>query len=103
MYGLIKISPELDLITNRFDNEILKNYWPPERQFFYEEYKTIPFPFEPIKTPEFSMSIDWTLENLTGFLSTWSAVQKFKERENTDPVELIRNNLQKAWGEDKVS
>lgn len=102
MYGLIKISTELDLITNRFDNEILKNYWPPERQFFYEEYKTIPFPFEQVKTPEFNMSIDWTLENLTGFLSTWSAVQKFKEREKSDPIDLIRDDLQKAWGEEKI-
>ena len=102
MYGLIKISPELDVITNRFDNETLKKYWPPERQFFYEEYRTIPFPFELVETPEFGISADWTLENLMGFLSTWSAVQKFKERENSDPVDLIRNDLQKAWGEEKI-
>ena len=102
MYGLIKISPELDVITNRFDSETLKNYWPQERLLFYEGYRTIPFPFEIVKAPEFGMSADWTLENLMGFLSTWSAVQKFKERENSDPVDLIRNDLQKAWGEEKI-
>ena len=102
MYGLIRISPELDTITNRFDNEILKNYWPPERHFFYEEYKTISFPFELIKTPGFYMSIDWTFENLIGFLSTWSAVQKYKERENSAPVDLIMKDLENAWGKEKI-
>lgn len=102
MYGLVKISPELDMITKRFDNEILKDYWPPERQLFYEEYKTIPFPFERVKTPEFNMSADWTLENLFGFLGTWSAAQKFKEKENFDPLNLITSDFQKAWGKEKV-
>jgi hypothetical protein len=97
-YGLVKISPEIDRITEKFDQEILKNYWPPERKLFYEKYSTIPFPFELLKTPEFKMSVDWMLENLTGFFSTWSAVQKFKENENSDPVDLISGDLKKAWG-----
>ncbi len=97
-YGLVKISPEVDRITEKFDQEILKNYWPPERKLFYEKYSTIPFPFELSKTPEFKMSVDWKLENLAGFFSTWSAVQKFMEKEGSDPVDLIFGDLKKAWG-----
>ena len=47
------------------------------------------------------MTAEWTLENLLGFLSTWSAVQKYKERENSDPLDLIRNDLLKAWDNEK--
>ncbi|MGA8265563.1 MAG: class I SAM-dependent methyltransferase [Ignavibacteriaceae bacterium] len=102
MYDLVNISPEIDLITKKFDDVILRNYWPPERQLFYEGYRTIPFPFELVKTPGIKMATDWTLENFTGFLSTWSAFQKYKERENSDPLDLIMNDLQKAWGEEKI-
>jgi ubiquinone/menaquinone biosynthesis C-methylase UbiE len=101
-YDLVKVFPEIDEITKRFDQVILKNYWPPERKLFYERYRTIPFPFELLKTPELKMSADWNLENLVGFFSTWSAVQKYKERENSDPLELIRNDLLKAWGPEKA-
>jgi SAM-dependent methyltransferase len=101
-YDLIKVSPEIDEITKRFDRVILKNYWPPERKLFYERYSTIPFPFELLKTPEFKMSADWTLENLVGFLSTWSAVQKYRDQENSDPIDLIIEDLKRNWGDIKV-
>lgn len=102
MYDLVKIAPEINQILSKFDNDILKNHWPPERQLFYEKYASIPFPFEQINTPEFKMSAGWSFEDLTGFLGTWSAVQKFKDSVKSDPVELIRNDLQKAWGKEKI-
>ena len=101
MYNLVEVSSEVDFIIKKFDGEILKNYWPPERQLFYEEYKTIPFPFERIEAPEFKMSAYWSLGHLFGFLSTWSAVQKFKDEEGSDPLNFIEKDLKKAWGNEK--
>lgn len=102
MYELVKISPEINPLIIKFDDDILKSYWPPERQLFYDHYKTIPFPFELVNTPVFKMSADWTLENLFGFLGTWSAVQRFKEKEKSNPVELIKNEITKEWGSEKT-
>ena len=101
MYDLIRVSPEIDLITKKFDKEILVKYWPAERRLYYDHYESIPFPFKKLNAPEFEMTAEWTLENLLGFLSTWSAVQKYKERENSDPLDLIRNDLLKAWDNEK--
>ncbi len=101
MYNIVEVSPEIDSIIKKFDSEILKDYWPPERQLFYDEYKTIPFPFDRIEAPEFKMSAYWSIEHLLGFLSTWSAVQKFKDEEGSDPLNLIEEDLRKAWGNEK--
>jgi len=102
LYDLVKISTEVDLITKRFDEEILKNYWPPERQLFYDKYKNIPFPFEKVEAPEFEMTSEWTYNDLLGFLGTWSGTQKFRDGENYDPLNLIREELIKTWGDEEI-
>ncbi len=102
LYDLVKISTEVDLITKRFDEEILKNYWPPERQLFYDKYKSIPFPFEKVEAPEFEMTSEWTYNDLLGFLGTWSGTQKFRDGENYDPLNLIREELIKTWGDEEI-
>ena len=101
LYDIPKISLEVDLITKKFDEEILKNYWPPERQLLYDKYKSIPFPFKKIEAPEFEMITEWTYNDLLGFLDTWSGTQKFKDRENKDPLTLIREELIETWGDEK--
>ena len=102
LYDLVKISPGVDIITKKFDEEILKNYWPPERQLFYDKYKGIPFPFKKVEAPEFEMTAKWTYNDLLGFLGTWSGTQKFRDGENYDPLNLIREELIKTWGDEKL-
>ena len=102
LYDIVNITPEVDLVTNKFDEEILKNYWPPERQLFYDKYKSIPFPFEKVEAPEFEMTAEWTYNDLLGFLGTWSGTQKFRDKENYDPLNLIKEEVIKTWGNEKL-
>jgi len=98
LYNLVEISDTIDPVIKRFDEEILKDFWPPERQLFYDEYKSIPFPFEQLSPPEFRMTANWTVENLLGFLSTWSAVQNYIEKEKSNPVDLVKSEIKNLWG-----
>lgn len=101
-YGLQTTSPEVDAVVKRLYGEITGSYWPPERRYVEEEYKTVPFPFPEISPPEFFMREGWTIEQLLGYLRTWSSVQKFIRKNGNDPVSEVETELRSAWGNEKI-
>lgn len=91
---------DIDAIVHDFYwNVLVKgNYWPPERAHIEVRYATIPFPFEVLAAPSFTMRAQWTCESFLEYLGTWSAVQKYKERNGADPVaEHVSAKLREAW------
>lgn len=97
-YSLCKSNDETDKVLLHFYKNITGPYWDPERKYIDEKYQTIPFPFVEIETPEFNHEVQWTIEQFTGFLQTWSAVQHYKKQNNIDPVTLIYEDIKKSWG-----
>jgi ubiquinone/menaquinone biosynthesis C-methylase UbiE len=81
-YGLNLVQdPEVNRLIHEFYAETVGPYWPPERRLVEEAYRTIPFPFEEIVAPTFSMEALWSLDDLLGYFSTWSATNRYiKER-----------------------
>lgn len=61
-------------------------------------YQTIPFPFEEIQTPKFQLKEIWSLERLIGYLNTWSAVKHYEKQVGGNPVELIKDDLERSFG-----
>ncbi|POY34826.1 SAM-dependent methyltransferase [Solitalea longa] len=96
-YGLLSIDPETDAIIRYFYTDIIGSYWDKERSYIDEKYHTIPFPFVEIKTPTFFSFYSWNREQFIGYLTTWSAVQHYKDHNKKNPVDLIINQLEKAW------
>jgi hypothetical protein len=101
-YGLLRITEGLDLVIHRFYHDIVGPYWDEERRYVDEYYCTIPFPFAETAVPAFEHNVAWTLEQLTGYLKTWSAVQHYMRERKEDPVSLIREELSLAWGNRQV-
>lgn len=97
-YGLLKISQPLDAILQHFYTHVVGPYWEPERKHLDQAYLSIPFPFAAIPTPTFTMQLVWTLEELVGYLNTWSSTQKFITLEKYNPVEELAMDLKKSWG-----
>ncbi|HKR07008.1 MAG TPA: class I SAM-dependent methyltransferase [Bacteroidia bacterium] len=101
-YGLCIIDQKADKIIDHLYSNILNSYWDEERKYIDEHYKTIPFPFIEIPTPAFKSVYDWNLEQLIGFLNSWSAVQHYKDRNNNEnPLDEIINNLRSCWQENE--
>jgi len=96
-YNLLTISPEIDLIIKYFYFHIVGEFWPPERKFVENGYEDIPFPFYKLPSPSFSMSAKWTIRQLVGYIDTWSAVKRYRDKKGSDPVELIEEELLKIW------
>ncbi len=101
-YALLRICPEVDEVIDHFYTEIIGPYWDPERKYIDEKYRTIPFSFKEITCPEFSFNSTWTLDQLKGYLNTWSSVQHYKADRNKDPVKLISSQLNEAWGNQTI-
>jgi ubiquinone/menaquinone biosynthesis C-methylase UbiE len=74
-------------------------YWPPERKLVEEGYRTIPFPFAETSLPTFRMEAQWSLEQLLGYFSTWSATSRFIKATGRNPLELLSEELARVWGD----
>ncbi len=98
-YGLFSLAPELDRVLLRLYRGILGEYWPPERRHVDSGYRTLPFPFEEFAPPAFAMEAEWLFDHLIGYLSTWSAVQEYRNRTGNDAVQLVADELREAWGD----
>jgi ubiquinone/menaquinone biosynthesis C-methylase UbiE len=96
-YGLFSTNPRTDEILRHFYYDIVGPYWDKERKYIDENYQTIPFPFEEIETQKFINTFTWSIEQLTGYLDTWSATQHYKKKVGIDPVDLIRAELSLVW------
>ena len=99
-YGMHKISPKIDKISERLDvdGDILGGFWAKEIEFIKEEYRTIPFPFKEIDTPKFKMTTYWNMYQLFNYMQTWSAVKKYGIENNSDPLDLVREDIKNLWG-----
>jgi len=69
-------------------------YWPPERKLVEEGYCSIPFPFVEIQTPTFQMEAQWTLDQLLGYFSTWSATSRCRSTTGQDPLKPLAVELE---------
>ena len=98
VYNLPSIEPKVDKILDRFTNKILKPYWPEQLHYLFEQYRTLPFPFEEITPPKFTMETEWNLDDLVGFLSSWSAIPIYLKAEGVHPLDKIFDELQGSWG-----
>lgn len=98
-YGLLSISPGIDDLIHKFYNNIVGPYWDKERRHVDNNYSDIPFPFEELPCPVFAMHYHWTVEHMIGYLHSWSAVQHYIKDKGANPVDIIKDDLAKVWGD----
>jgi len=91
---------EVNSIVQDYYSNVVGPYWPPERIMTENGYRTIPFPFPEITpVPSFCMEVRWTLDQLLGYFSTWSATNRFIKANGRNPLGLLRQALGNAWGD----
>jgi ubiquinone/menaquinone biosynthesis C-methylase UbiE len=99
-YGIIVVEgEEVDRVAHHYYANTLGEYWPPERVLVEAGYRTIPFPFTEITPPTFRMETSWTLEQLLGYFSTWSATNRYIKAKGHNPLEPLAVELQRVWGD----
>ena len=96
-YNLTAITPAVDAVMGSTYRDVLGQFWPPQIRWVDEHYQTLPFPFDEIATPEFAVEALWSLDDLLGYLSSWSAAQNFKEVRGADPLDGKHAEFRAAW------
>jgi SAM-dependent methyltransferase len=97
-YGLAYVEPQIDAIVKHFYNDVIGNYWPPERRWVESAYRDLPFPLREIDAPSFELRLEWDLDSLIGYIGTWSAVQRYKSAVGQDPLPALRAEMAPCWG-----
>lgn len=72
-------------------------HWPSGKHLFFGEYKTLDFPFDEIETPPMELPVNWSLEQLYGWVTTWSATVLYEETLGHDPLEGAKEELLERW------
>lgn len=99
-YGPLHVEDEsIDAQIQRYYYDIVGRFWPPERVLVDGGYQSIALPFPELEVPRFEMSVNWSLEQLFGYLGTWSSTSAYRQARQRDPRELIRRELSAVWGE----
>jgi SAM-dependent methyltransferase len=99
MYHLPVIEPSIDQILKDYQRKVIMSYWPERFHYLENRYRTLPFPFEEIKPPEFEMQAVWDLNHLAGFLDSWSATRRYQKDRGQHPLSVIWQELSDHWGE----
>ena len=97
-YLMLHITPRIDELVNRFYHEVVGAYWPPERRITEERYQTIEFPFAEFEAPNFVIEQSVTLDDVAGYVRTWSATRRFVQEKGHDPVDALVTDLARTWG-----
>jgi SAM-dependent methyltransferase len=99
-YGIDEVEGDaVNAIAQDYYSNIVGPYWPPERVLVEQGYRTIPFPFTEISAPPIHMEMQWDLDALLGYCSTWSATNRFIKAKGFNPLERLNNQLAEVWGE----
>ena len=93
-YGMIVVTNDAtNDCLQHFYHHVIGPYWPPERHHVETGYRDLAFPFERIKTPQLSMNVEWTLNQLLGYLRSWSASARYHAATGIDAVDELSHQL----------
>ena len=102
-YNLLRCEPGIDALLDEYYVNVVGRFWPPERKLLEDRYQNISFPFAEIAAPNFFMEAEWPLDDLLGYLRTWSATQIFIAQNQADPLVDFRRRLLAHWDNPALS
>ncbi len=76
---------------------LLGKYWPENAKDIFQRYREIPFPYEIIPTPNFEITTDLNRDELVGYISSWSATQKYIDENGPNALIAVADSLAKVW------
>lgn len=97
-YASCHAGEDVEALLREFEDRTVGPYWNPRRKWVDEKYRTIPFPVDEQPAPTFELHKVWTLDQLGGYLRSWSAVASYVKQHGKDPVAPFLGQLAKLWG-----
>ncbi len=98
-YHLPVVQPSIDRIVARYTDETLHGHWPERSGHVMSRYRTLPFPFVEIEAPRTHIEMNWGIEELRGFLGSWSGALAYRANTGEDALAEISDELSREWGD----
>ncbi len=99
-YGLLRVTPKIDKLIDLFYTKTVGPYWNKERKHIDTNYQSVVLDLQEIDVKQqFSISTDWTLKHLEGYLNSWSSVQNYIDTKGENPVPDFIKQLAPFWKE----
>jgi ubiquinone/menaquinone biosynthesis C-methylase UbiE len=93
------IEPTIDAVLARYAEDVVGPLWSPGMRLNRSGYRDLDFPFERLPWPGFQAQARMRLEDLFQYMRTWSASQEWQRTRGTDPVDEVRDDVARAWGD----
>ena len=97
-YGILHVEGAPEPVVRHFYDAVVGPYWPPERRHVEDGYRALPFPFAEIDGPDLAITVAWSLDDLTGYIETWSALRGLEKAVGRAPVAAFHAALRSCWG-----
>ncbi|MFJ3055370.1 class I SAM-dependent methyltransferase [Herbaspirillum sp. NPDC087042] len=101
-YGVLHVEGPIDEIVQKFYYQTIGPYWPPERRHVEEGYASLAFPFAPLDLPPLAIEVQWNVDDLIGYIHTWSAVKAAQKALGGNPADDFATELRRQWGDPAV-
>jgi SAM-dependent methyltransferase len=88
---------KVDKAVHDFYENVTKPWWDYERKYVEEKYSTVGFDYELLPVKNFDTILHWKRDDLLGYISSWSAVQKFIRTNGHSPIPIIEEQIKKLW------
>lgn len=98
-YFRCHIAPGIDAVLDRYADELVASHWLPQFDLNRRNYAGVEFPFAPLPWIDVEAQAHMRLADLLDYMRTWSASQSWARERGSDPVELVRADLERAWGD----
>ena len=98
-YGVLHVEGDVDPLVQRFYHETIGPYWPAERRHVEDGYRGLPFPFQETRLADLAIEVTWTLDDLVGYINTWSAVKAAEKAFGANPATKFDQELRSLWGD----
>lgn len=93
---------KVDAAVKDFYKNVIGPYWDYERKYVEEKYASIAFDFELLPDRHFETVLQWERDDLLGYISSWSAVQRFIKEKGYSPLPAIEENIKKLWKKNEI-
>jgi SAM-dependent methyltransferase len=95
-YDLCRVDSSCDAVIGEI-YEALDAFWPPERRIVEARYAGIEMPLPELAAPTFEMVHPWTVDDILGYMRTWSAYRRCLKETGVDEVAKREDRLRAAW------
>ncbi len=98
-YGVLHVEGDIDELVQHFYYKVIGPHWPAERRHVEEGYRNLAFPFQERSIPALDIEVSWALDDLIGYMSTWSAVKAANKALGNNPLDRFEAQLRSQWGD----